>query len=123
MSMSMSMSLEKIETTPTPTSSPSAIPAAATQAPVVAPTPTPTSISLPSRVGCDEQTQTVFSFDLEVETAIGKTTFSDDLIQALNNALAAEYSFCSPQRSNERKLEDASFLLGDITVIESTTGK
>jgi hypothetical protein len=122
----MSMSFDYQTGPPTP--SPSTKPATAevqgsTPAPVPPEpvTPPPSSLSR-SRVGCDEQFQTAVSFKLEVDTALGKTAYSDDLIQALNNALSAEYSFCTSRRLGERYLDDQDFVLGEIAILETSDG-
>jgi hypothetical protein len=124
--MSMSMSFDYHTAPPTPSPS-TKQPTAEVQGSAPAPvspepvTPPPSSLSR-SRIGCDEQFQTAVSLKLDVDTAIGKTAFSDDLIQALNNALSAEYSFCSSRRLGERYLDNQDYMLGEIAILETSDG-
>ena len=82
--------------------------------------PTTEELRSDGLIGCDEQSQTIVGFLLEVDTAVGKTEFNDDLVLALSDAFSAEYSFCSnARRSGQRRLEDAldeGLLIGGITI-------
>lgn len=79
-----------------------------------------------SSASCNEQAQTAVTLDLEVETAIGKATFSTDVAQALKNALiAGGFSFCASPRGlkNKRRLQSVPILIGDVAVVEDEAGK
>jgi hypothetical protein len=120
--MSIGMSLDYN----TPTKSPTIKSTGPTQLTTTAPVSTPPSPPSPADsvgAGCDEQMQSVVSVVFEVDTAIGKDVFADDLVRALKNALLADFSFCDSRRLEARKLEDLDFLLGDIAITEDSTGK
>jgi hypothetical protein len=125
MPMSLSMSFDYNTPTKSPTMKPTGPAQRTTTAPVSTPPPTPSPTSSAASVGagCDEQMQSVVSVVFEVDTAIGKDVFADDLVRALKNALLADFSFCDYRRLEARKLEDLDFLLGDITITEDSTGK
>lgn len=118
-SMSMSMSMEN----DFPNSTPSPLPVgnrSPTEAVTISPTAQITlnngiDTTMP-RVGCDEQIQSVVTFVLEVETAIGKESYTDDVADALKKALANEYDSCAFPR---RQLEDGvSILLGAVIITD-----
>lgn len=116
MSMSMSMSMSHKPQPPTPS------PVSPTDPPVTA-SPAPqgqiVDDGFNTSVGCDEQRQTVVSLDLEVETVIGKATFSNEVVKALKAALSDEYSFCDFPRRKRRNLEEqVPILVGDVVVVE-----
>jgi hypothetical protein len=115
MSMSMSMSMPLQPHTPTVT------PGAPTEAPVVtSPAPQGPIVDddFASNVGCDEQLQTTVTLDLEIETAVGKATFTTEVAKALEDALSDEYSFCDFTRRKKRQLMESPILVGDVTVAE-----
>lgn len=93
----------------------------------VSPTPTPNLTSpapqgpIPdegfvARGGCDGQVETVVSLGLEVDTAVGKSTFTTEITRALKEALKVDYSFCDSLR--RRDLEQASMPIGDVSIVE-----
>lgn len=111
MSMSMSFDYNKVSPTPAPSVTRQPTTELAT---TIAPVLPEADVT---RAGCDEQVQSAVDVKLEVDTAIGKTELSDDLVRSLKNALSADYSFCSSRRLGERILEDRTFLLGGINII------
>jgi len=117
-SMSMSMSMDM--TVPSPTPSPAPVgnrsPTEGTFTPTTEITLNDGIDTTIPRVGCDEQIQSVVTLLLEVETAIGKESYTNDVADALKKALANEYDSCAFPR---RRLEDGvSILLGDVTLTE-----
>jgi hypothetical protein len=129
MSMSLSMSLDYNPVVTVPTPSPTV---RITQPPISQATTdaTPASsapVTLPPAASsladenvaaqCEGDAQTV-SVLLEVETAIGKDDFTDDLKNALRAALENTYSFCGTRRLSGRSLEDA--FIGDFSIVGLT---
>jgi hypothetical protein len=135
MSMSMSMSFD-YNTNSAKTAPPSKKPTGApTSAPTWSPGNMPTTLTPAPSVplteesnssllqeGCNDEPQDIIAIPLEVDTAVGKTSFEVELADAMATALSDEYTICGSRRLEDGGSVSQNILLGNITVFMEFNG-
>jgi hypothetical protein len=72
--------------------------------------------------GCNDEPQDIIVIPLEVDTAVGKTSFEVEVADAMATALSDDYTICGSRRLEDGGAVTQNIRLGNITVFKETNG-